>query len=90
MTKKLAADVKRKAVIGIYSTYGCMSAEQASCFIKRKMDLTVSAASVSGVMRALYAKGFAGSSRNEKNKTIYWLTVPIWEIEKDGEEDESK
>ena len=86
----MTKDIKQKAVIGIYSTYGSMSAEQASCFIKRKMDLTISATSVSGVMRALYTKGFAGCSKNEKNKTIYWLTVPAWEIEKDGEEDESK
>ena len=83
MTKKLATDVKRKAVIGIYSTYGCMSAEQASCFIKRKMDLTISASAVSGIMRALFAKGYAGSSKNEKNTTIYWLTVPAWEIKEE-------
>ena len=79
----MTKNIKQKAVIGIYSTYGCMSAEQASCFIKRKMDLVISAQSVSGVMRALYAKGFAGCSKNEKNTTIYWLTVPAWEIKED-------
>ena len=83
----MTKDIKQKAVIGIYSTQGSMSAEQASCFIKRKMDLTISAASVSGVMRALFAKGYAGSSKNEKNTTIYWLTVPAWEIKEDGEEE---
>lgn len=88
MNKKLTADVKRKAVIGIYSTYGCMSAEQASCFIKRKMDLTISASAVSGIMRALYTRGYAGASKNEKNTTIYWLTVPAWEIKED--ENDSK
>ena len=84
----MTKNIKRKAVIGIYSTYGCMSAEQASCFIKRKMDLTISASAVSGIMRALFAKGYAGSSKNEKNTTIYWLTVPAWEIKED--ENDSK
>ena len=84
----MTKNIKRKAVIGIYSTYGRMSAEQASCFIKRKMDLTISASAVSGIMRALFAKGYAGSSKNEKNTTIYWLTVPAWEIKED--ENDSK
>lgn len=79
----MTKDIKQKAVIGIYSTYGCMSAKQASGFIKRKMDLTISASAVSGIMRALYTRGYAGSSKNEKNTTIYWLTVPKWEIKED-------
>ena len=85
MIKALTAEQKRKAIIAIYNDYGCMSSEQASCFIKRKMGLTISSQAVAGVMKSLYARGYAGNSKNEKNTTIYWLSVPAWEIEK-GEE----
>ena len=50
---------KRKAVIDIYSTYGCMSAKQASCFIKSDMGLTISSSAVSGILRPLIARGYA-------------------------------
>ena len=80
---KITAEQKRKAVIGIYTEYGCMSSEQASCFIKRKMGLTISASAVSGILRPLIAKGYAATSKNEKNTSIYWLTVPAWEIKED-------
>lgn len=79
----ITMEQKRKAVVGIYSDFGCMSSEQASCFIKRKMGLDIKASSIARIMKAYEAKGYAASSKNEKNTIIYWLQVPAWEIKED-------
>ena len=75
---------KREAIIKIFKDYGCMSSKQASAFLKRKMNLDISPQSVSGTMRSLMAKGYAGSSKTDKNTTMYWLITPAWEEVKEG------
>lgn len=63
---------KKKIVFNALDQYGCSSAKQLSCYIKRSTGEDISPASVSGQLRSLVAQGKVGKS-NLTGVTTYWV-----------------
>lgn len=70
---------KREMVIKVLKESGTLTSKQISAFAKRKFNYDITPQSASSVMRALIAQGLAGSSKDERNQTRYWLHTAAWE-----------
>lgn len=64
---------KKTLVTTILETVGMVDAGYISCAIKRKLGEEVSKSQVSGILRAMYARGEVGKSNCGYGKTVYWL-----------------
>lgn len=61
-------------VVNVFNTYGAMTSKQASVMINRDFGAVLTPAQVSGALRPLVAKSMAANSKDQYNKTVYWLT----------------
>ena len=77
---------KQEMVLNVLNVRGCLTASEIAGMGKRRFGYELSPQSAGAVVRQLVAKGYAGNSRNEKNQLVYWLTTPLWEIEKEMRE----
>lgn len=64
---------KQEAIVGVLERLSCQTAERIAGMAMQMYQFEVSPAQVSGTMRAMVARGQAGSSKNENGKTVYWL-----------------
>ena len=64
----------KEMVLEIIKEYACLNSTEISQFIKRKFNEDVSSSSAAGAIRPLIAQGYAASSRDANNRTVYWLT----------------
>ena len=63
----------KEMVVEVLSNYGAMTSKQISTCINRKFGVVITPAQAAGVMRPLVATGAAANSKNEYNKTVYWM-----------------
>lgn len=64
---------KNEMVIEILNVHNCLTSKEIANFIWRKFEEIVSPASVSGVLRPMYAAGFIAKGKNLHGSTVYWL-----------------
>lgn len=64
----------KECIVGILTDHSCLTATELSSFIRRKYGELHKPASISGILRTMYAKGQVASSKNLKGSTVYWLT----------------
>ena len=64
---------KQEAIVGVVERRSCQTSERIAGMAMQMYQLKVTHAQVSGTMRAMVARGQAGSSKNEHGKTVYWL-----------------
>jgi len=58
---------------------GCQSSKSISAMAMRKFGVEVTPAQVSGVLRAMMARGDAACSSDGSNQRVYWLVKHEWE-----------
>lgn len=63
-----------EAVVGVLSRLSCQTAERIAGMAMQMYQYKMTPAQVSGVMRAMVSRGQAASSKDQNNKTVYWLT----------------
>ena len=63
----------REMVESVLRTYGAMTSRQICVQVYNKMGASLTPSQAAGALRPLIAQGKAGSSKNEYNKTVYWL-----------------
>lgn len=64
----------KELVVNVLNTYGAMTSNQIAVQINNKYGVVLTASQVAGALRPLTAKGYAASSKDERNKARYWLT----------------
>lgn len=64
-----------KRIVGnILKTYGCCSSKQIANLANLRMGVSITPTQAAGAIRPLVSHGYASSSKDDKNVTIYWLT----------------
>ena len=63
----------REVVREILEMSGCQSSKSISAMAKRKFGFEISPAQVSGVLRAMVAKGEVASSSDGSRQKLYWI-----------------
>ena len=64
----------KKMVVEVLNDYGAMTSTQIAVQVNRRFDVVLTPAQVAGALRPLVAKSLAANSKDEHNKTRYWLT----------------
>lgn len=64
---------KQEVIVGVLERLSCQTAERIAGMAMQMYQFKMTSAQVSGTMRAMVARGQAGSSKNEHGKTVYWL-----------------
>ena len=65
---------KQEVVKMVLELSGCQSSKSISAMAMRKFGFEISPAQVSGVLRAMIARGEAASSSDGAGQKLYWLT----------------
>ena len=64
---------KEEVIIKVLTRTSCQTAERIAGMAMQTYQFKMTPSQVSGTMRAMVARGQAGSSKNEYGKTVYWL-----------------
>lgn len=64
----------KEMVINVLNEYGCMNSFQIKGAVYRAYGENITPQTAAGTLRPLISQGFAASSKDANNKTIYWLT----------------
>ncbi len=64
----------KEIVMEILDTYGCSNSKQIANLAYLRLNEHITPAQAAGAIRPLVKAGWAGSSKDDKNTTIYWLT----------------
>lgn len=65
-------------VVNVLNDYGAMTSSQIAVQVNKHYGVVLSASQVAGVMRPLIVKGEAATSKDEHNKTRYWMVSQEW------------
>lgn len=67
----------KEAVMEILNHYGCCTAQQVVNLARRDLQVTMTPAQVSGILRPLYSAGKVTKDKNQDGKTVYWPAKEI-------------
>ena len=63
----------KEIVIEVLSMYNCCTSKEIVHFAKLRLNQNITSAQVAGILRSMISYNQAGSSKNDKNVTVYWL-----------------
>ena len=64
----------KEMIANVLINFSCMSSSQIKGAVYRKYNVIITPQTAAGVLRPLIGYGWAASSKDGNNKTIYWLT----------------
>ena len=64
----------KELVVNVLANYGAMTSTQIAVQVNNKHRVVLTPSQVAGALRPLAMKGFAANSKDERNRTRYWLT----------------
>lgn len=63
-----------KHIIAVLSKHSCLTSKEISSACRRYFDVDYLPATISGVMRKFYSRGYINKSQGMGTSLVYWLT----------------